>query len=32
MRVLFAFDKERSAILLVGDKSGDWAGWYARTS
>jgi hypothetical protein len=31
MRVLFAFDKERRAILLVGgDKSGDWAGWYAR--
>lgn len=30
MRVLFAFDKERRAILLVGDKNGYWAGWYAR--
>jgi hypothetical protein len=31
LRVLFAFDKARTAILLVGgDKSGDWAGWYAR--
>jgi hypothetical protein len=31
IRVLFAFDTERQAILLVGgDKSGDWAGWYAR--
>jgi hypothetical protein len=31
MRVLFAFEKERRAILLVGgDKSGDWADWYAR--
>jgi hypothetical protein len=31
IRVLFAFDKERTAILLVGgDKSGDWADWYAR--
>jgi hypothetical protein len=31
MRVLFALDKDRRAILLVGgDKSGDWAGWYAR--
>ena len=30
IRVLFAFDKERSAILLLGgDKSNDWAGWYA---
>ena len=31
IRVLFAFDSQRHAILLVGgDKSGDWAGWYAR--
>lgn len=31
IRVLFAFDSQRQAILLVGgDKSGDWAGWYAR--
>lgn len=29
IRVLFAFDKERKAILLVGgDKSEDWQGWY----
>lgn len=31
VRVLFAFDKERKAILLVGgDKSTDWTGWYAK--
>lgn len=29
IRVLFAFDLQRKAILLVGgDKSEDWAGWY----
>jgi hypothetical protein len=29
IRVLFAFDKERKAILLVGgDKSEDWNRWY----
>jgi hypothetical protein len=29
VRVLFAFDLERQAILLVGgDKSDDWTGWY----
>ena len=29
--MLFAFDAERKAILLVGgDKSGDWVGWYKR--
>jgi hypothetical protein len=29
MRVLFAFDRARRAILLVGgDKSDDWSGWY----
>lgn len=29
IRVLFAFDMERQAILLVGgDKCDDWAGWY----
>jgi hypothetical protein len=29
VRVLFAFDRVRRAILLVGgDKSGDWSGWY----
>lgn len=31
VRVLFAFDRQRKAILLVGgDKSGDWRGWYRR--
>lgn len=29
VRVLFAFDRQRHAILLVGgDKSRDWRGWY----
>ncbi len=29
IRVLFAFDRVRQAILLVGgDKSDDWSGWY----
>jgi hypothetical protein len=29
VRVLFAFDYERKAILLLGgDKSNDWKGWY----
>jgi hypothetical protein len=31
LRVLFAFDRHRQAILLVGgDKTGDWKGWYTR--
>src|SRR5216684_4936777 len=31
VRALFAFDPWRSAILLIGgDKSGDWQGWYRR--
>lgn len=31
LRVLFAFDPRRSAILLIGgDKSGQWSKWYAR--
>jgi hypothetical protein len=31
IRILFAFDPWRSAILLIGgDKSGDWSGWYHR--
>lgn len=31
IRVLFAFDTQREAILLVGgDKRGDWRGWYRR--
>ncbi|MCP2290527.1 type II toxin-antitoxin system RelE/ParE family toxin [Nocardia amikacinitolerans] len=29
IRILFAFDPERQAILLVaGDKTGNWQGWY----
>lgn len=29
IRVLFAFDRKRKAILLVGgDKSNNWTGWY----
>ncbi|GII02629.1 type II toxin-antitoxin system RelE/ParE family toxin [Planobispora takensis] len=30
LRILFVFDPWRSAILLVGDKSGDWSGWYRQ--
>jgi hypothetical protein len=31
MRMLFAFDPERDAIVFVGgDKRNDWAGWYER--
>ncbi|GII75988.1 hypothetical protein Sru01_09700 [Sphaerisporangium rufum] len=31
IRILFAFDPWRSAILLLGgDKSGDWSGWYRK--
>ena len=31
IRALFAFDKKRRAILLVGgDKNDDWSGWYQR--
>ena len=31
VRVLFAFDPQRQAILLVaGDKSKDWKGWYPK--
>lgn len=31
LRVLFAFDPERSAILLVaGDKAGSWKRWYRQ--
>lgn len=30
VRILFAFDRWRSAILLTGgDKSDDWRGWYS---
>lgn len=29
LRILFAFDRNREAILLVGgDKAGHWLGWY----
>ncbi|WP_329208615.1 type II toxin-antitoxin system RelE/ParE family toxin [Streptomyces sp. NBC_00683] len=32
IRILFVFDPERSAVLLVvGDKSGRWADWYRRS-
>lgn len=31
LRIRFAFDPRRMAILLIGgDKSGDWNAWYAR--
>jgi hypothetical protein len=31
LRALFAFDPRRHAIVLLGgDKSGDWKGWYKR--
>lgn len=31
LRVLFAFDTERQAIMLVaGDKSGNWTRWYKK--
>lgn len=31
LRILFAFDPERSAImLLAGDKSGGWERWYKK--
>lgn len=31
IRMLFAFDPRREAILLVaGDKAGNWDGWYRR--
>ena len=31
LRVLFAFDPRRLAILLIGgDKSGEWNAWYQR--
>ena len=31
LRVLFAFDPERSAIMLIaGDKAGDWRRWYKK--
>ena len=29
LRMLFAFDPERTALVLLGgDKKGNWAGWY----
>ena len=31
LRALFAFDPDRCAVVLVGgDKTGDWKGWYKR--
>lgn len=31
LRILFAFDPRRQAIMLVaGDKAGDWSKWYTR--
>jgi hypothetical protein len=31
LRALFAFDPDRRAVVLVGgDKTGDWKGWYKR--
>ena len=31
LRALFAFDPERQAIVLLGgDKTDDWSGWYER--
>ena len=31
LRVLFSFDPERSAIMLIaGDKAGDWKRWYKK--
>ena len=31
VRILFCFDPERQAVLLVaGDKSGHWKDWYKR--
>jgi hypothetical protein len=31
IRILFAFDPERAAILLVGgDKAGEWSKWYRK--
>jgi hypothetical protein len=32
IRILFIFDPERSAVLLVaGDKAGQWSEWYRRS-
>ncbi|MCP2254236.1 hypothetical protein LY13_003001 [Prauserella aidingensis] len=32
LRVLFAFDPERSAIMLIaGDKAGNWTRWYKKS-
>ncbi len=33
LRVLFAFDPERSAIMLIaGDKAGNWTRWYRKSA
>ena len=32
VRVLFVFDPDRRAVLLIGgDKAGDWSGWYTKS-
>lgn len=32
LRVLFAFDPDRQAIMLIaGDKSGNWNRWYRKS-
>ena len=32
LRALFAFDPRREAVILLGgDKTGDWKGWYERS-
>ena len=32
VRVLFVFDPDRRAVLLVGgDKAGNWHGWYTKS-
>lgn len=31
LRILFAFDPKRRAIMLIaGDKAGDWSRWYTK--
>jgi hypothetical protein len=33
LRALFAFDPARTAIVLLGgDKTNDWTGWYERNT
>jgi hypothetical protein len=30
LRVLYAFDRGRAVLLVGGDKTGNWKGWYRR--